>query len=128
MLIWCPRGPGNDRLRSCAICVGESMTLRWVRGLRHSVFGKGGRRLVVGLFVALALFPGVVAGRSEPPRPDPGDGGGGSAAPGDLTLVGSLALPGFNADIWGHKGYAYIGLPGYIKKRVNRRSRSAERR
>ena len=29
-----------------------------------------------------------------------------------LTLVGSLALPGFNADVWAHKGFAYVGTWG----------------
>lgn len=30
----------------------------------------------------------------------------------NLTLVGSLALPGFNADVWGYKGFAYVGTWG----------------
>lgn len=30
----------------------------------------------------------------------------------NLSLVGSLALPGFNADVWGYKGFAYVGTWG----------------
>jgi hypothetical protein len=30
----------------------------------------------------------------------------------NLTLVSSVPLPGFNADVWGHKGFAYVGSWG----------------
>jgi choice-of-anchor B domain-containing protein len=88
------------------------MSLRKFRGPRRAGWGKtGGRLAIVGFIVALALLPAAVAGREGPVRFDPGSAGG-AMAPGDLSLVGSLALPGFNADVWGHKGFAYIGSWG----------------
>jgi choice-of-anchor B domain-containing protein len=88
------------------------MAFRRFRGPRRAALGTtGGRLAIVGLFVALALLPTAAAGREGPVRYDPGSAGG-APAPGDLSLVGSLALPGFNADIWGHKGFAYIGSWG----------------
>ncbi len=38
----------------------------------------------------------------------------GAAQSRNLTLVSSVALPGFNADVWGHKGFAYVGTWGFL--------------
>ncbi len=68
-------------------------------------------RAVFGVLLALTLLPLGVAARPDPDHLAPVTGGRG-AAPSDLTLVGSLALPGFNGDVWGHRGYAYVGTWG----------------
>lgn len=71
--------------------------------------------------LALLLAPIAATGRATStlargdqqasmPQFDPGDAG--TAQANDLSLVGSLALPGFNGDIWGHRGFAYIGTWG----------------
>ncbi len=76
---------------------------------------------LVALLLALVVAPAVATARSTPaftprderarmPQFDPGDAGAAPAS--DLTLVGSLALPGFNGDVWGHRGFAYIGTWG----------------
>ncbi len=76
--------------------------------------------LLTSLIVALLLSPIVIGQaastlamgdeRARTPQFDPGDAG--TTQANDLSLVGSLALPGFNGDIWGHRGYAYIGTWG----------------
>ncbi|MFN8540639.1 MAG: hypothetical protein U0232_24560 [Thermomicrobiales bacterium] len=82
--------------------------------------GRRGNRvwLIAGLLALLlapllAAVPGVGAAT--------GEGSGGSArvasgVPGGeavgLEPLGELALPGFNADVWAHEGYAYVGTWG----------------
>jgi hypothetical protein len=85
---------------------------------------RGARRrllVVACAILALALVPPSALGGPAvevpagelAPRGSGGDAGDGRAAdPSDFSLVGSLPLPGFNADVWGHRGFAYIGTWG----------------
>ena len=90
---------------------------------RRAVAGQFRRRgWVLALLAILLLGPALpVAGRVDPalvPQDDRvrtphGESARQSAAAeNDLSLLGSLALPGFNGDIWGHRGFAYIGTWG----------------
>ena len=73
---------------------------------------------ILGL-LALLLSPLLIATTAvrADEAPEPGSGGQGigtvAAARADgLVPVGSLALPGFNADVWTHEGFAYVGTWG----------------
>ena len=73
--------------------------------------------ILLGLFLApIAATGGATPTlamqdeRTRTPQFDPG--GAGTPQSNDLSLVGSLALPGFNGDIWGHRGFAYVGTWG----------------
>lgn len=73
------------------------------------------RVLTVLLLVALTLAPLGVSAVAGPPADDPGLVESTAQEPArdqGFTAIGSLALPGFNADVWGHKGFAYIGSWG----------------
>lgn len=64
-------------------------------------------RLVVGLFLALALLS---------PAPAQADSGGSNTAQAfNIEVMGhhDLGGRGFNADVWAHEGYAYIGQWGF---------------
>ena len=73
---------------------------------------------ILGL-LALLLAPLLVAttavGAAEAPDHGPSGqaiGASSAEAADGLVPVGSLALPGFNADVWEHEGFAYVGTWG----------------
>src|SRR5829696_4567631 len=65
------------------------------------------RMLLIGLVLALA---GSAVG---PARADSKGGNAGAAL--NIAVVGhnDLGMRGFNADVWVHKGYAYVGQWGF---------------
>ncbi len=65
--------------------------------------------LLLGPTAVGANPPLMPNNRSNTPQTDPGTT---TASANALTLLGSLNLPGFNGDIWGHNGFAYIGTWG----------------
>ncbi len=75
----------------------------------------GGRRIrrsavACGVRSVLALVAAVTLIVAAPAlQPVVGAAG---AAEDDLLPVGAFALPGSNADVWGHRGFAYIGSRG----------------
>jgi choice-of-anchor B domain-containing protein len=79
----------------------------------------------LALALACLLAPVAVAARDHPTI----DAGGARGGPTDefadasgygygrgrvdkLTPLGTLSLPGYNADVWAHKGFAYVGTWG----------------
>jgi hypothetical protein len=73
--------------------------------------------LAVALTVlALALSAPLAGAHDEPgvPAGQPGTIGAAASPPAgrSLAAVGSVSLPGFNADVWNYGGYAYIGTWG----------------
>ncbi|MDP9375483.1 MAG: hypothetical protein M3Q65_24165, partial [Chloroflexota bacterium] len=64
----------------------------------------GARELPPAVPVAAGLGQGLVQGARA--------AGGDRQERREFTPLGSLALPGFNADVWGHKGFAYVGSWG----------------
>lgn len=84
-------------------------------------------RSVAGIAIALILLlsPALIAA-DEPPAGGPTGAVGGlrdaladesgyaqqRARDDSLTPLGALNLPGYNADVWAHKGFAYVGTWG----------------
>jgi hypothetical protein len=58
--------------------------------------------LVLGLLLACdrSASPTVTASATATPHPAM------------LTQVGFVSLPGYNADVWAHNGFAYVGTTG----------------
>ena len=69
----------------------------------------------LALLIAPLLVATTAVGAAEAPDHGPSGqaiGASSADAADRLVPVGSLALPGFNADVWEHEGFAYVGTWG----------------
>lgn len=66
--------------------------------------------LVASLLLPTALF--AAEGGYTDARADASGYAWSTHQPDQLTPLGALSLPGYNADVWAHNGYAYVGTWG----------------